>query len=87
MGGIVRIQPSTLRQRVLGYRSVQVLEYVRQEVTATGRPPSYSMIAEALDIASKGEVCNIVARLERRGLLKRDAVGWARNGVRRIRVA
>jgi SOS-response transcriptional repressor LexA len=68
--------------RVLGYRQSQVLAYVRKVTTEDGRAPSYSMIAKEVGIGSRGKVCEIVERLERRGLLRR--VGRGR--VRRIRL-
>lgn len=67
--------------RVLGYRSFQVLAYVQATIAVEGRAPSYGMIADELGI-NKPKVCDIVKRLERRGLLLR--VGSGR--VRRIRL-
>lgn len=69
-----------LTGRALGYRAVQVLGYVRSTIAEEGQAPSYSMIRDQLGIGTKGEVCEIVERLERRGLLRR--VGHGR--VRRI---
>jgi Mn-dependent DtxR family transcriptional regulator len=40
--------------------------------------PSYSMICDELGIATKGEVSEIVERLERRGLLRRTGRGRVR---------
>lgn len=60
-----------LSGRVLGYRAVQVLEYVRQTIDAEGTAPSYGMIRDKLGFNHKSEVCHIVRRLERRGLLRR----------------
>lgn len=77
----MRHQPA-LTGRCLGYRSAQVLDYVRRTVADEGRAPSYSMIADELGIATKGEVCKLVQRLERRGLLARAGSGR----VRRIRL-
>lgn len=68
--------------RVLGYRQSQVLRYVRQTIAEDGRAPSYGMIREELGIRSRGKVCEIVDRLERRGLLRRAG----RGRVRRIRL-
>ena len=70
------------RERELGYRGYQVLNYVREQVHAFGFPPSYSMICDRLGINTKGEVAEIVQRLERRGLVSR--VGTGR--VHRIRI-
>lgn len=66
----------------VGYRAVQVLEYVRRYLGEHGHAPSYVEIRTALGIGSKGEVSRIVAGLERRGMLSR--VGQGR--VRRIRL-
>lgn len=68
--------------RVLGYRGAQVLDYVQRVLRDEGQAPSYSMIRDELGIHTKGEVCEIVGRLERRGLLRR--VGHGR--IRRIRL-
>jgi SOS-response transcriptional repressor LexA len=76
-----------MRQRIMGYREVQVFEYVRTRVAVDGIAPSYAMIRDELGIATKGEVCRIVHRLERRQMLRRDGIGTiARRGVRRIRL-
>lgn len=61
--------------RALGYRSFQVLNYVRDEIALTGTAPSYDMICKALGISSKPKVCDIIKRLERRGLLSRVGGG------------
>lgn len=57
--------------RGLGYRAVQVLEFVRLTIESDGQAPSYDMIRDELGISSKAKVSDIVRRLERRGLLKR----------------
>jgi SOS-response transcriptional repressor LexA len=71
-----------LTGRVLGYRAVQVLEYVRRYAGEHGHSPDYLAICNGVGISSKGEVSRIIASLERRGLLSR--VGSGR--VRRIRL-
>lgn len=68
--------------RALGYRAVQVLGYVRETIAEQGQAPSYRMIADELGVGSRGKVCEIVKRLERRGLLSRAGSGR----VRRIRL-
>lgn len=73
---------SRLTGRALGYRSFQVLAYVRETVAEEGRAPSYGMICDELGISSKAKVCDIVKRLERRGLVNRAGCGR----VRRIRL-
>jgi len=67
-----------LTGRVLGYRSVQVLAYVHDSIAANGQAPSYAMIRDQLGISSKAKVCEIVQRLERRGLLSRAGQGRVR---------
>lgn len=71
-----------LRRQCLGYRGQQVLTYVRSTIERDGFAPSYGMICRELGIATKGEVADIIRRLEDRGLLRR--VGRGR--VRRIRL-
>lgn len=61
-----------LANRVLGYRCHQVLNYVTRMIEEENTVPSYAMIADALGISTKGKVCEIVRRLERRGLLSRQ---------------
>lgn len=68
--------------RKLGYREVQVEKYVKETIALEGVAPSYRMIAVALGIRTRGEVCRIVGKLERRGIFRR--VGHGR--VRRIRL-
>jgi transcriptional regulator of NAD metabolism len=68
--------------RVLGYRAVQVLGYVRDTIAEDGEAPSYGMIRDALGLSSREKVRRIVVGLEKRALLSR--VGSGR--VRRIRL-
>ena len=63
------------RERELGYRGYQVLNYVREYIYAFGQSPSYRMICNKLGISTKGEVAEIVERLEKRGLLHRIGYG------------
>lgn len=71
----------TIRQ--LGYRGQQVLLIVTDAVNRGQRPPSYAMIANALSM-NVTDVCNVVRRLERRGLVtradtgSRHRMGWHR---------
>ena len=76
-------QRLTITSRVLGYRSVQVLEYDHQTIAEHGQAPSYGMIRDTFGFCHNGDVCRIIERLERRGLLSR--VGSGR--VRRIQLA
>lgn len=66
----------------LGYRGLQVLQYIERMIENEGKAPSYGMIANTLEISTRGEVAKIVKRLEGRGAIRR--VGDGR--VRRIRV-
>lgn len=68
--------------RALGYRGFQVLAYVRSTIATDGRAPSYDMIADATGIRSRAKVCEVVARLERRGLVARVGAGR----IRRLRL-
>ena len=61
--------------RELGYRGHQVLAFVRTTIATHGQAPSYRMICAHLGINTKGEVAEIVERLEGRGLLRRVGVG------------
>lgn len=70
----------------LGYRAAQVLAYIQARIAEDGREPSYAMIRDDLGFSSKAEVSRVVAGLERRKLVKRTGNGWARRGVRRLRL-
>lgn len=59
----------------LGYRGQQVLALVSLSIKAGARPLSYRMIADQLGMNSIADVCNVVRRLEKRGLLKRCDTG------------
>jgi len=69
--------------RELGYRGRQVLAFVRKTIEEHGHAPSYTMIRDELGFNDRAEVCRVVQKLEKRGLLSR--VGDGR--VRRIRIA
>ncbi len=69
--------------RTLGYRGHQVLDFVRSSLAVQGDVPSYGAIRDALGFSANADVCRVVARLERRGLLAR--VGQGRQ--KRIRLA
>lgn len=64
--------------RILGYRSHQVIAFIHAEVEANGQPPSYSMIRDEFDFSSIRKVANVVARLEKRGMLYRSGEGRER---------
>jgi SOS-response transcriptional repressor LexA len=69
--------------RELGFRGRQVLAFVRQCIAQEGRAPSYEMIAEELRFNDRADVCRVIQRLERRGLVSRVGAGRCR----RIRLA
>lgn len=81
MGIMGRHEP-IIAGRCLGFRSVQVLAYVRATIAEEGRAPSYDMIAEHLGFSSKARVSDVIKVLEKRGLLSRVGAGR----VRRIRL-
>lgn len=61
--------------RHLGFRARQIYEFVRDAFHAERPTPSYAKIANALGMNSISDVCNVVRRLERRGLLSRCDTG------------
>lgn len=63
---------------MIGYRGRQVLAYVRETINAEGQPPSYGMICDELGFSDRADVCKVVQRLERRGLVRRAGEGRAR---------
>lgn len=67
----------------LGYRGTQVLIYIRRYKRRAGDVPSYGEIRDALGFNDRADVCRVVERLERRGLLRRSGSGRQK----RIRVA
>lgn len=79
-GGINFKHQPALTGRALGYRAVQVLGYVRERIESHGRAPSYGQICNELGISTKGEVSEIIARLEKRGLLMRAGSQCVRRG-------
>lgn len=70
--------PLRASHRTLGYRGAQVLSYVQSTIADEGQAPSYSMICNELGIGTKADVARVVARLERRGLLRRTGRGKVR---------
>lgn len=64
-----------MHHQPLGYRGRQVLALVTAAAEQGQRPPSYAMIAELLGMGSKVDVCLVVRRLEKRGLLLRADTG------------
>lgn len=64
--------------RVLGYRALQVRDFVFAYARQNGHAPSYREIRKGVGIGSLGEVSRIVAALERRGILARAGKGRCR---------
>ncbi len=53
-------------------RQQDILEYIKNEVKAKGYPPSVREIGEAVGLASSSTVHGHLARLESKGLIRRD---------------
>lgn len=64
-----------MTDRQIGFRGQQVLRVVTVAIEAGQRPPSYAMIAHTLGMNSTADVCHVVRRLERRGLIHRRDTG------------
>jgi repressor LexA len=58
----------------LSKRQHQILEFIKNEVRAKGYPPSVREIGEAVGLASSSTVHGHLARLEQKGLIRRDPV-------------
>ncbi|WP_312093866.1 transcriptional repressor LexA [Niallia sp. JL1B1071] len=56
----------------LSKRQLDILEYIKEEVKLKGYPPSVREIAEAVGLASSSTVHGHLARLESKGLIRRD---------------
>lgn len=76
----VRRQIAT-EDRELGYRAVQLLEFVRRHMTEHGRPPSYAIIRDELGFYDSGDVGKCVRRLENRGLVYREKLARTGRGI------
>lgn len=61
-----------VRYMKLSKRQQDILEYIKQEVQAKGYPPSVREIGEAVGLASSSTVHGHLARLESKGLIRRD---------------
>ena len=59
----------------LGYRGVQIMALLHAHHEICGRSLSYREICAETGISTKGEVSEIAARLERRGLVVREGSG------------
>ena len=56
----------------LSKRQQEIMEYIKKEVRAKGYPPSVREIGEAVGLASSSTVHGHLARLEQKGLIRRD---------------
>jgi repressor LexA len=56
----------------LSKRQQQILEFIKHEVKTKGYPPSVREIGEAVGLASSSTVHGHLARLESKGLIRRD---------------
>jgi repressor LexA len=56
----------------LSKRQLQILEFIKEEVKQKGYPPSVREIGEAVGLASSSTVHGHLARLEKKGHIRRD---------------
>jgi len=56
----------------LSKRQQDILDFIKQEVRSKGYPPSVREIGEAVGLASSSTVHGHLARLENKGLIRRD---------------
>jgi repressor LexA len=56
----------------LSKRQQDILEFIKREVNLKGYPPSVREIGEAVGLASSSTVHGHLARLEKKGLIRRD---------------
>ncbi len=61
-------------QRPRGDNQQKILEFIKSEIQAKGYPPSVREIANAVGLKSTSTVHGHLQRLEKRGLLHRDAM-------------
>ena len=61
-------------QRPRGDNQQRILDYIKSEIQAKGYPPSVREIAQAVGLKSTSTVHGHLQRLEKRGLLHRDAM-------------
>lgn len=61
-----------VRNMKLSKRQQDILDYIKKEVQAKGYPPSVREIGEAVGLASSSTVHGHLARLESKGLIRRD---------------
>lgn len=56
----------------LSKRQLDILKFIKDEVKSKGYPPSVREIGEAVGLASSSTVHGHLARLETKGLIRRD---------------
>ncbi|QHS22338.1 transcriptional repressor LexA [Virgibacillus sp. MSP4-1] len=56
----------------LSKRQEAIMEYIKEQVTAKGYPPSVREIAQAVGLASSSTVHGHLSRLEEKGFIRRD---------------
>jgi hypothetical protein len=85
----VTVEPS--QDRVLGYRSLQALKYIRECVERFGKEPTYTQIRKQLDLPSNEKVRRVILTLEHRGyvsVIRYGAIGsqkgecWGQSRIR-----
>lgn len=69
-------------ERMLGFRMVQLIQFVTDYQRQHDKPPSYEEAVRELNFCDRAAVCRVVQGLERRGVMQR--VGDGRD--RRIRL-
>ena len=63
-------------QKQRGDMQTRILAYIEQEIKTRGYAPSVREIGEAVGLKSTSTVHGHLIRLEKKGLLHRDAVQW-----------
>ena len=61
-------------QRPRGDNQQRILDFIKSEIQTKGYPPSVREIAQAVGLKSTSTVHGHLQRLEKRGLLHRDAM-------------
>ncbi len=61
-----------LKMTKLSRRQLDILAFIKEEVSQKGYPPSVREIGEAVGLASSSTVHGHLARLEKKGLIRRD---------------
>jgi len=65
MRGVFMIQMKSSKQS-------EIYEFIKQQITSKGYPPSVREICEAVNLSSTSTVHGHLARLEKKGLIRRD---------------